>query len=233
MGWAVIREWPSTAEEKRRHRASERRARRYGYETVTPSATYPLMADVVRPASLGFEQVRPGHYARRADDEHIDLLWFQLMKGATITIAWGTSAAYVPTRLLPRPSWPRTLKQARAALWTDSMETWRRGDNSVPDGAVSRAYGPQCIVDDTSRVWKAVGEAAQRLWAQAFSPTGLLALARAQLANPSTYDIHHPHPSFVAAFALARNGDLDASAGDWPLGCLPRPRGAGGRSAGP
>jgi hypothetical protein len=130
-------------------------------------------------------------------------LWFQLMKGATVTIAGGTSAAYVPTRLLPRPSWPRTLKLARAALWTDSMETWRRRDYSVPDGAVSRAYGPQCIVDETSRVWKAVGEAS--------SPPGLLALARAQLANPSTYDIHHPHPSFVAAFALARNGDLDAS----------------------
>jgi hypothetical protein len=91
------------------------------------------------------------------------------------------------------------------------METWRRRDYSVPDGAVSRAYGPQCIVDDTSRVWQAVGEAARRLWARASSPTGLLALTRAQLANPSTHDIHHPHPSFVAAFALARNGDLDAS----------------------
>lgn len=207
----MIREWPSTPEEKRRHRALEKRGRRYGYDQVRPLATYPLMADMVRPASLGFEEIRPGHYARRVDEEHIDLLWFQLMKGATVTIAWGTCAAYVPVRLLPRPRWSRTLKQARATLWTHSVEAWRRGDYSVPDGAISHSNGPQCIVDDTTRVWDVIGEAAQRLWTLASSPTGLLELAQRQLANPGMYDVHDPHPSFVAGFALARLGDIDAS----------------------
>jgi hypothetical protein len=208
-----IRVWPSTAEEKRRHRAYERRRHQYGrHDDLTPnSRAYAIMTDVVQPGALGFELMKPRYWARRHDEEHVHLLWFQPMKGTTINIAWGTSAAYVPTRVLPRPSWPRTLKQSRAAIWQQSTQVWPFPQLPVPGGAVYTNLGPQCVHDDAQRAWSAVHNAAARFWERAASPAGMLAAAREQLAQPRTYELHNVHNARVAAFALARLGDLGAA----------------------
>jgi hypothetical protein len=129
------------------------------------------------------------------------------MKGRAIAIRWGVSIGYVPHSVAAAPAWHRTGKQARFDLWEDSVEAYGRR-LCLPDGTISTTLGLRGIADDGREVWAQVEHRALGLWERARTPTGVLAVADEQAREAG---LQEPRPWFVAAFALARMGDLAAA----------------------
>jgi hypothetical protein len=205
LSWRV---WPSTPEEHRRSQIFRERATRYGSEVVPKPQVYAIMTEIVAPAEFGMVEIRPRVWARRYNDEHASLLWFRPMKGAAVQIAWGTSASYVPSQLLPRPAWTRTLKQSRPTLGHTSRQIWP-ADQPPLDGEVHTFNGPVAVANDTRTIWQVARPHAEAFWRDTATPEGVLAEACAQHGN-----IWHQglEPDLAATFAAARMADREAAA---------------------
>jgi hypothetical protein len=171
---------------------------------------YSIIEGVLSPSSLGFEQVRERVWVRRVDGEHTSMWSLQPVKGAAMTIVWGTSVPYVPVRLVPRLRWAQTLKQSTAALWETSGEVWSRSGGLLMRGGIDTptGRGRQCVEDDAQELWTAVRDRAVAFWNTTSSPAGLLAAAQQQAAHPS---IHDPAPALTAVFTRIRLGDTTAA----------------------
>jgi hypothetical protein len=202
----TIRSWPSTPAERRLHQMLEQRRRRYGHELVPRPEVYSIIERVTGVAALGFVEVGARVWARRHDDQHTHVVQFQATKGNGIALMWGVCVPYVPTSLLPRPSWARTPKQTRLILWESSREVWP--DNvPPPQGVVDTASGPRCVEDDAGLIWSAVRPRADAFWRGASDVEGVLATAEAQAV--ADLPLHGFKPHIAAAFALARLGRVD------------------------
>ena len=172
---------------------------------ATPEAVE-VMGAVVQSSLPELTRLRKGIWALPLTAETTGLLTVDHWKGGSFSIGYGLCCVWVPFshRGGPKMEHRRTLKQSVRHLWVDHFTI----DTPEPQ-YISQLHG----VDRLQRhAREAVNEAwstARRWWGSVSTPEGVLTEARRQAAN--RFDVHSPRVRLVAAFTLARLGDLAAA----------------------
>jgi hypothetical protein len=138
------------------------------------------------------------------------------LKGASYTLCWGVSLAFVPHVTSTGTSLHRTAKSSRLDLWVDAhivFDDDRSGAGR--NGRVAHWSGGDGIVwwvpEDFEALWNTCREPAYGWWERAQSPSGVLGVAREQLEDGWAMSVHYPSPLYVAAFTTARLGDAEGA----------------------
>lgn len=99
---------------------------------------------------------------------------------------------------------PRTLKQTTRHLWVDHFTA-----QAPARQWVSTLHGARTSERQAATLVRQVTDRAPAWWRSVESIDGVLTEARRQARNE--FDIHFPQARVVAAFTLARTGELDAA----------------------
>lgn len=172
---------------------------------ATPEAVE-LIGAVVESSLPDLTRLRKGVWALPLAAEATGLLTVDHWKGGSFSIGYGVCCAWVPFshRGGRKVEHPRTLKQSVRHLWVDHFTI------DTPEPLyISRLHGVDRLQRQAHAAVDEVGSTARRWWAATSSADGVLAEARRQAVN--RFDLHWPSARLVAAFTLARLGDLAAA----------------------
>lgn len=193
-------------------RALSRAPRHYGWSVstadrfvATPVAVE-LIGAVVESSMPDLTRLRKGVWALPLAADTTGLLTVDHWKGGSFSIGYGVCCTWVPFshRGGRKMQHPRTLKQSVPHLWVDHFT------NDTPEPLyISQLHGVDRLQRQASAAVDEAGSTARRWWAATSTPDGVLAEARRQAVNH--FDIHSPRARLVAAFTLARLGDLAAA----------------------
>jgi hypothetical protein len=161
-----------------------------------------------------FEEVRDGLFTRPLHPEIRAVLKVAALKGASYTLCWGVSLAFVPHLTSTGTSLHRTAKASRLDLWVDAhvaLDSDLSGGG--PGGRVTyRSLGDGTVwwvPEDFDGLWGPCRELAHAWWERVQTPSGVLEVAREQLEDRWASSVHDPSPLYVAAFTTARLGDAE------------------------
>ena len=94
------------------------KAEKYGgWKQVPASRIAEIFLEVVQPAKIGFEVVKPLLLAHHVDSEITQLIKLERLKGGVYTPQFGLSLAYVPYPYESQLKWHRTLKSVNFDLF--------------------------------------------------------------------------------------------------------------------
>jgi hypothetical protein len=145
-------------------------------------------------------------WTRPITKEIREVVQLKVLKGAQYDIDYGVCCTWVPVSTGGNRvgSWPRTLKQTRLHLWVDHFT-----QDADPRQWISTSDGEQALRHQSQQAGRHVMERAPAWWQTVATPEGVLAEAQRQGSN--RFDIHVPRARLIAAFTLARLGDLSAA----------------------
>jgi hypothetical protein len=172
---------------------------------ATPEAVEQIGA-VVESSMPDLTRLRRGIWALPLAADTTGLLTVDHWKGGSFSIGYGVCCAWVPFshRGGRKMEHPRTLKQSVPHLWVDHFTI------DTPDPLyISQLHGVDRLQRQAQAAVHEAGTTARRWWAVTSTPDGVLEEARRQAAH--SFDIHWPSARLVAAFTLARLGDLAAA----------------------
>ena len=213
-------------DELRRGRAIERRRaqeeRRFRQAVADGRAVRGVQRDVyahfrsAAPELNDFDEVREGLFTRPLHPEIRAVLKVAALTGASYTLCWGVSLAFVPHVTSTGTSLHRTAKSSRLDLWVDAHIELDEDRSGVgPDGRVAhRSCGDGSVwwvPQDFEALWSACRELAYAWWERVTTPSGVLEVAREQLEDRWAMSVHYPSPLYVAAFTTARLGDAEGA----------------------
>lgn len=213
-------------DELRRRRATERQwaleERRFSKAVADGLAVNGVQRDVYAhfrsavPELADFEEVRDGLFTRPLHPEIRAVLKLAALKGASYTLCWGVSLAFVPHLTSAGTSLHRTAKSSRLDLWVDAHIALDSGlSGGGPQGRVTYRSSDDSTVwwvpQDFAALWSACRELAYEWWDRVQTPSGVLKVAREQLGDRWAMSVHYPSPLFVAAFTTARLGDTQSA----------------------
>lgn len=162
-----------------------------------------LIAERMAPLLADMESVRDGTWARPLTDEIRAVVQISSLKGAEYDVAYGVCCTWVPVSGAQRRfgRFPHAHRQTVLHLWVDHFTL-----DGPPRRWVSTLGGTRTSERESSILAEQVMNRAPAWWQSASSPVGVLAEARRQAS--AEVDIHSPRARLVAAFTLARLGDI-------------------------
>jgi len=170
---------------------------------VTMTVAKAAIAEVIERLTRDMDIVRPGVWAIPLSDEHRAMLSIQAYKGGTFELEYGVSCRWVPHLEGKRWRWHKTLKQSRRDLWVDHFTL-----DAPPRHAISHLHDLEHLRKQAEMARDTVAPLARRWWDSVATAQGVLTEALRQ--EPARGVVHWPHPSLVAAFSMARLGDIEA-----------------------
>ena len=180
------------------------RVARYGWEQVPVAELRDHFERVTALDRDGFEPIKPSLHARSVDDGIVQLVKLLSFKDGTYSLQWGVSLPWMPHEFQPRPKWHRTLKAARMDLfeWPSTLQPI--AGESPNEWHVSLSHGPQYMAMTFDAMWRRLGPRMHTFFERVRTADAVLAVARAQCAQPLCSD---PDPRLVLAFTAARLAD--------------------------
>ena len=175
-------------------------------ETVAAARVRELISREIQPLVAGMELVRAGAWARSLTDEVRAVVQITPLKAAQYDLTYGVCCAWVPKSGTSSRfgHFPRTLKQTTLHLWVDHFTA-----DALPRQRVSTLDDERTVERQTAILARQVMDRAPAWWRSVDSPDGVLAEARRQALNE--FDLHVPRARVVAAFTLARMGEVEAA----------------------
>ena len=163
-----------------------------------------LIGHALQPIVVDMQAVRDDVWVRPLSDEIRAVVQIDALKGAQYDINYGICGAWVPVSSTSRSRisrFPRTMKQTTMHLWVDHFTL-----DAEPRQWISTLDGEKALRRQAHKAVQQVMVRAPAWWRSVATPEGVLAEARRQGRNH--VDIHYPRARTVAAFTLARLGDL-------------------------
>ncbi len=174
-------------------------------DPVPSARSHELLREAVAPLVADMQHVRGLTWAKALGEEIQAVIGLRSLKGEQLGLVYGICCAWVPVAWA-RPStyeWPHSLAQTTLHLWVDHWTV------DAPDRSwISTQHGERALRLQAGRAAQRVTQQAPDWWARVSEAPGVLAEAQRQ-AVPS--DVHAPPARLVAAFTLARLGDLAAA----------------------
>ncbi|HEX6875662.1 MAG TPA: hypothetical protein VF165_08390 [Nocardioidaceae bacterium] len=168
------------------------------------AAARDLLAAAAAVLTAQMQQVRPAVWVRPLGAEHWAVLAVKALKGAQYDLVYGVSCAWVPHVEGDALRWHRTPRRPRLDLWEDHFTAVAPARRWV-----TGLHGRRTASKQAAGLAQQVSERAPAWWSTVSSPEGILEEARRQAAAP--LQVHSPPPRYVAAFTLARLGELAAA----------------------
>jgi hypothetical protein len=138
------------------------------------------------------------------------------LRGASYTLCWGVSLAFVLHLTSTGTSLHRTAKSSHLDLWVDAhiaLDSDLSGPG--PEGRVTyRSSGDGSVLwlpEDFDALWSACRGLAYAWWERVHTPSEVLDVAREQLEDGWAMSVHFPSPLYVAAFTTANLGDAEGA----------------------
>lgn len=176
---------------------------------VRGERVYALLDGVLSGKTDGsLQSVRKGTYVGDEVDGITPLLRLEPWKGATYSLSWGVSLAYVPNKLMMPLSFHRTPKSARFDLWEDGRSVAEREGGDSSNALIATFCSEPEVREQLVGAWRWTRPRAHAWWQQASTLDGVLALARDQVTRrPYVLDsLHSPPPELIVILTLARLG---------------------------
>jgi hypothetical protein len=173
---------------------------------VSMTVAKAAIAEVIEQLTRDMDIVKPGVWAMPLSAEHRAMLSVQAYKGGTVELEYGVSCRWVPHLEGKRWRWHTTLKQSRRDLWVDHFTL-----DAPPRNPISQLHGLEHLRKQAEMARDAVTPLARRWWDSVATAQGVLTEALRQEPARGVV-LHWPHPSLVAAFSMARLGDIEAGA---------------------
>ena len=211
-----ITEWPSTPGEKRWHRFLQAATNKWGYEQVRAADVYALFDERVALTLPEFATLAPGRHQRSVDSEIIQIIRLKPLKGAMYRIGFGVLLPFIPTEGGAKLRRGRLSAKSSYSLWDEPQEVEARKSapvvtmlNPLNDTDLIRGvhnlHGPSFVQHTMEHHWRHMLPAMTAWFSVNVTLNALLETALKQ-STDSNFGTHHPNPSLVAAFLLAKLG---------------------------
>ncbi|MEQ1808953.1 MAG: hypothetical protein ABL889_03435 [Terricaulis sp.] len=213
-----ITDWPSTPEEKRWHRFLQAATNKWGYEQVRAADVYALFDERVALNLPEFETLAPGRHQHSVDGEIVQIIRLNPLKGAMYRIGYGMLLTFMPVESGAKLKRGRLSAQSNYSLWDEPREVEARKSapaitmlNPLNDTDLIRGvhnlHGRGFVQHTLEHHWRHTLPAMTAWFRVNTTIDALLETALKQSTDPN-FSTHHPRPSLVAAFLLARLGQL-------------------------
>jgi hypothetical protein len=179
-------------------------------EFVSAPRTRELVGQALQPLVADMQVVREGVWARPLAEEIRAVVEVVALKGAQYDISYGVCCTWVPVSGRSRSrfsGFPRTLKQTTLHLWVDHFTK-----DAPPRQWISTSDAEKTVRRQAHKTVQQVMDRAPAWWRSVATPEGVLAEARRQ--DRAGFDTHFPRARQVAAFTLARLGDVTSAQAD-------------------
>jgi hypothetical protein len=182
---------------------------KYGNEVVPTATVYETFDEIAQPARLGFSPIKRGLYGRAVSDEITHLMKLQALKGASYSVWWGVSLAYVPHEWRERLRWHRSFKSARFELFEtpttyfpELESDWREKNKYI----AAKGHGESYLRETMQTMWEQLHEHILAYFSATQSLAGVLQKAQEQIQRTVLWRYHYPNPMLIVALTLGRMG---------------------------